>query len=95
METKIQLSHPDGKKAITMDKQKYTIVSEAILKLITTKGALTYSEILQGVTDEFRKNRTEFNGSLSWHLEWIKLDLEARRKIKRVELESTVKYIIV
>jgi len=80
MGTKIKLKHPAGKKAISMDRDKYDILKKILLGFLRTKGESTYTEILQTVTEDFKKNKTRFEGSVSWHLEWVKLDLEARNR---------------
>ena len=82
MKTKIQLKHPAGKKAVTMEASKYSLMMKAILAGLA-KGRSTHSEILQALTDDFARNGKEFPGSIEWHMEWVKLDLEARKQIRR------------
>jgi hypothetical protein len=95
MEQKIELIHPAGKKAISMDKQKYDIIKNGILNYLKTKGEATHTEILKSLTDEFKKSDTKFQGSVEWHMEWVKLDLEARKIIKRLDDKATTTFTIV
>lgn len=95
METKIQLQHPGGKKAISMDKGKYETLKKVLLNRLKTKGESTHKEILQTVTEDFKKTKTKFKGSVEWHMEWVKLDLEARKEIKRTGDKSPIKFAIV
>lgn len=95
METKIQLKHPAGKKAVSMDKAKYDVLKEALLNRLKTKGESTHTEILQTITEDFKKNKTKFEGSIEWHMEWVKLDLEARKEIKRIGDKSSIKFAVV
>jgi hypothetical protein len=95
METKIQLKHPAGKKAVSMDKGKYDVLKKAILNCLTKNGALTHTEMLNAITENFEKNKTKFEGSIGWHMEWIKLDIEARKMIRRVPNTSPQEYVIV
>ena len=95
MQTKIQLRHPTGKKAVSMDKTKYDLLKDALLKHLRAKGESTHEEILKTVEEDFRKTKTNFEGSIEWHLEWVKLDLEARKEINRTGLTSPVKFAIV
>jgi len=95
METLIQLKHPAGKKAVSMEKVKYDTLKEVLLKRLKTKGESTHSEILQTVTEDFIKSKTKFEGSIEWHMEWVKLDLEARKKIKRVGDKSPIRFAVV
>ena len=94
MEAKIQLKHPAGKTAIRMDKGKYDSLKKVLLNRLITKGESTHTEILQTITEEFKKNKIKFEGSVEWHLEWVKLDLEARKEIKRVGNKSPIKFVI-
>lgn len=84
MEQKIQLKHPAGKKAVSIDKDKYDVLKKSLLNILKTKGELTHTEILKAVLEEFKKNNIKFEGSIEWNMEWVKLDLEARKEIKRV-----------
>ncbi len=93
-ETKIQLKHPAGKKAVSMDKGKYEVLKKSLLNGLETKGESTHKEILRKVTEDFRKNKTKFEGSIEWHMEWVKLDLEARKQIRRIEGESPIRFAL-
>ncbi len=95
MEQKIQLRHPAGKKAVQMDKGKYDVLSQAILSHLMNVGESTHSGILQAVTEDFIQNDISFVGSIEWHLEWVKLDLEAKKKIKRSVGKSPIIFTIV
>ena len=90
---KIQLKHPAGKKAINMDKNKYEILKKILLHSLHTKGELTHKEILQNILEEFAKSKIKFEGSVEWYMEWVKLDMEARKEIKRSE-NSPVKFSV-
>ena len=57
MEPKIQLKHPDGKKAVRMNKVKYDILKKALLKYLNKKGESTHTEIWQTITKDFKKNK--------------------------------------
>ncbi len=92
MATTIQLKHPSGKKAVSMDKKKYETLEKSILNHLKTKGESTHAYILQGITQDFKKHKIKFEGSLGWHMEWVKLDLEARKEIKRISDKSLIKY---
>ena len=83
MDKKIQLKHPSNKKAVSMNKLKYDPLKKAVLSFLKTHGESTHSEMLESITESFKKNKTVFEGSIEWHMEWVKLDLEARKEIKR------------
>jgi hypothetical protein len=95
MQTKIQLKHPTGKKAVSMDKEKYDLLKYALLNHLKINDELTHKDILRMIVDDFKKNKIKFEGSIEWHMEWVKLDLEARKEIKRIKDTSPVKFVIV
>lgn len=90
MDHKIQLIHPAGKKAVSIDKDKYTVLRKAIINSLNKNGESSHSEILNSITEDFKKENIRFEGSLDWYLEWVKLDLEARKEIKRVKDKPVV-----
>ena len=95
MNEKVQLKHPQGKKPISMSKEKYTLLKPAVLKYLRTKGEATFREISSAIEKDFKTKGQTFQGSLPWHLEWVKLDLEARKVIRRVPNSSPQEYMIV
>ena len=92
MESRIQLRHPAGKKAINMEKGKYEVMKKTLLNCLSAEGPSTHTEILQAITEDFKQNNIVFDGSLEWHMEWVKLDLEAGKEIKRMDQDSPVKF---
>ncbi len=95
MEQIIKLTHPAGKKAVSMDKGKYEVVKTPLLKCLKTNGESTHKEILKAIIEDFDKNQTKFEGSIEWHMEWVKLDLEARKQIKRIRNKVPLRFAIV
>jgi len=91
----MQLRHPAGKKAVSMDKGKYDVLKTPLLNHLKTQGESTHKEILRAITEDFEKNKTKFEGSVEWHMEWVKLDLEARKEIKRIEGKSPIRFALV
>jgi hypothetical protein len=92
MENRIQLKHPSGKKAVSMDKDKYDCIKNALLHCLKKKGELTHKEILQAIIEDFKKNKTKFEGSIEWYMESVKLDLEAGKIIERISDKKPQKY---
>lgn len=86
MGLKIQLKHPLGKKAVSMDKLKYDILKKAFLNQLKKRG--------KAIAEDFKSNKIKFEGSIQWHVEWVKLDLEAKKEILRVPKTSPQKYEI-
>lgn len=94
MESKIQLLHPEGKKAIRMDIEKYEMLKNILLKCLEPGDHLTHTQLLESVTENFKMSSKNFQGSVGWHMEWVKLDLEARKLIKRNGDQSPVQFSI-
>ena len=93
MDKKVQLKHPKGKKAIRMPKAKYDLLKPMVVKYLRSNGNATFSAMTSAIAKEFKTNGTKFEGSIPWHLEWVKLDLEARKIIKRVPNTSPIEYV--
>lgn len=66
MEQRIQLQHPTGKKAVTMNKVKYDVLKEEIMKHLQTNGASTHDEILASINGHFKKHKIKFEGAVGW-----------------------------
>ncbi len=94
MEQRIQLKHPEGKKAVSMNKSKYDALKKALLNHLKKKGESTHIELLDAITEDFKKNKIKFEGSIQWHMEWVKLDLEANKIIQRVKETTPQKFSI-
>jgi len=92
MEQKIQLKHPTGKKAVSMDNANYELFKNYILKNLKEKGEMSHTELLRYVSKDFKNDEVKFNGSIGWHMEWVKLDLEAKIIIKRIKDKSQIKF---
>lgn len=95
MEQKIQLKHPQGKKAVSISKDKYELLKKETVKYLTKNSDGTFSDISKVIAHVFREKKIKFDGSLNWYLEWVKLDLEARQIIKRVPKTSPQKYLLI
>ena len=95
MDQKVQLKHPQGKNPINMSKNKYDLLKPVVLKYLRAQAKATFTEISAGIAQDFKRNKTKFKGSLPWYLEWVKLDLEARKILKRVPNTSPQEYMIV
>jgi hypothetical protein len=92
MTGRVQLKHPRGKKAVTMSEETYDLLKPSLLNCLRGKGEATFTEILEGCAADLKRAGTPVKGSLAWHLEWVKLDLEARKLIRRSSDSTPQKY---
>lgn len=93
-EQKIQLKHPQGKKAVSINKDKYDLLTKETIQYLTEKKVGTFSEISKRIAQSLKDKKIIFEGSLNWYLEWVKLDLEAKEIITRVPKTSPQKYTL-
>lgn len=82
MEEKILTLHPEGKKGTSISLEKYNQVKDFILDMVSCNGTISYKEL-----DLIAKENLEpvFDGSVSWYIVTVKLDLEARGILERVK----------
>jgi hypothetical protein len=77
---KLLTLHPDPqKKGVNINREKYEIIRSEILSLLR-KDPLPHGKLDNLVKSRLKKR---FDGSVSWYLETVKLDLEAREMIRR------------
>jgi hypothetical protein len=82
MDEKILAKHPDpGKQGVNISKAKYDVVRETVLDLLRAHGDMTFTELVEAANQRLEGT---FDGSISWYVTTVKLDLEARGMIQRV-----------
>ena len=86
MEEKIMTRHPQpGKSGVNISKQKYDVVRQAILASIRARGEISFKDLTEDVGLRLAGN---FDGSITWYVTTVKLDLEARGIVERVLRQS-------
>ena len=80
-EERITTLHPQGKKGVNISKRKYDAARDAIIESIGLGGDMTYTLLVEDVRQRIG---SDFQGSISWYVVSVKLDLEARGILKRV-----------
>lgn len=82
MEDTILTLHPDvAKQGVHINRGKYEVVRDAILKSLRLHGALTFASLGEHVADMLQDT---FEGSVMWYFTTVKLDLEACGEIRRI-----------
>ncbi len=81
MDEKIMTLHPAGKQGVNIDKAKYDVIKDAVLGQLAQAGELTFTGLTDAVNAQLGDS---FDGSVSWYVITVKLDLEARGLIERI-----------
>jgi hypothetical protein len=81
MKETIRTLHPEKKQGVKISKEKYEIIRKAILCVLQAEREITFMNLSRAVEKEVNGN---FEGSVTWYVTTVKLDLEARGQIKRV-----------
>lgn len=85
MEEKVLTQHPQGKQGVNISRAKYETVYTAIIESLRAGGPLTFTELERAVSDRLTGH---FDGSISWYVTTVKLDMEARGVIERIPKTS-------
>ena len=86
MTEKILTLHPDETKAgVNISRQKYDLIKTAIVEALRANPDITFKELTQYV---HAKLEGRFDGSITWYVTTVKLDLEARGVLERTPRKS-------
>ena len=75
---KVECLNPNTGGKMNIDKEIYDKISKAIYHTLKEKKQLTYSEIVEGIHDCFKKQKTKFDRSVGWYAVTVKHDMHAR-----------------
>lgn len=76
----ILTQHPQGKRGVNISRAKYDTIRAAMIEALRSEGALITTELIGYVS----LAQPNFEGSIPWYTESVKLDLEARGVIERI-----------
>lgn len=82
MKELIRTLHPDKKQGVNISKEKYEIIRKAIFSTLKQNKEMPFMKLAQAVEKEMNGS---FDGSITWYVTTVKLDMEARGEIKRVQ----------
>ena len=85
-EEKVRCDHPErGKKPVRIARWKYDAVSQAILGILAMdRAGVAFRELPERVRSRLERHELERLGSVSWYTTVVKLDLEAKERIRRL-----------
>ena len=82
MADRILTLHPDPQKeGVNIERDKYDQIKSAIFASLEEHGELSFTELSELVNQRLAG---QFDGSITWYVTTIKLDLEARGEIERI-----------
>lgn len=81
MRERIRTLHPEKKQGVNISREKYEMIRSAILCVLQKEKEITFMNLSRAVEKEVNGN---FEGSVTWYVTTVKLDMEARGEIKRV-----------
>ena len=81
MKDTVKTLHPEKKQGVNISREKYELIRRNIMSILRTNREMTFMKLSRAVEKEVR---SKFDGSVTWYVTTVKLDLEARGEIKRV-----------
>lgn len=81
MKDTIRTLHPEKKHGVNISREKYEMIRREILSVLRSHKEMTFSNLSRAVE---REMKGRFDGSVTWYVTTVKLDLEARGEIRRV-----------
>ena len=75
---KVECLNPNTDGKMNLDKKVYELFSKAIYHTLKKNQPLTYTQIVEGIYDCFKQQKTKFDGSVSWYAVTVKNDMHAR-----------------
>ena len=81
MKETIRTLHPEKKQGVNISTEKHKIIRKAILSILCAQKEMTFMKLTRAVEKEVDG---KFEGSVTWYVTTVKLDLEARGEVKRV-----------
>lgn len=79
---KVECLNPNSGGRMNIDKKTYDLFSKAIYHTLKKNQPLTYSQVVEGIYDCFKNQKTKFDGSVEWYAVTVKNDMHARGMIE-------------
>ena len=75
---KTECINPNTGGRMKIDSEVYDLFSKAIYHELKKNSPLSFTELVEGVEDCFKQQKTKFNGSIGWYAVTVKHDMQAR-----------------
>ena len=70
--------NPNTGRRMLIDAATYELFSKAIYYTLMEEKQLTFTQMVEGVRDCFKKQKTSFDGSVEWYTVTVKNHLQAK-----------------
>lgn len=74
----VECLNPNTGRKMNINKQTYDLFSKAIYHTLKEKGPVSFTEMLNGVYECFKKQKINFEGTVEWFTVSVKNDMHAR-----------------
>ena len=68
--------------SMKIDKEIYDLISKAIYHTLKKEKSVTFTELVEGIEDCFKQQKTKFNKSVGWYAVTVKHDMQSRGVIE-------------
>ena len=75
---KVELINPNTGRRMNIDKAIYDTISKAIYHTLKKQGAITFTQLQEGVEECLKEQKTKFDGNVGWYTVSVKHDMHAR-----------------
>ena len=79
---KIECLNPNTGGSMKIDKEIYDLISKAIYHTLKKEKSVTFTELVEGIEDCFKKQKTKFDKSVGWYAVTVKHDMQSRGVIE-------------
>ncbi|MBX9785092.1 MAG: hypothetical protein K2X48_17535 [Chitinophagaceae bacterium] len=80
--SKTECINPNTGGKLQIDTNTYQLFSKAIYHVLKVKPGRSFADLVKGVTQCFKENKTPFSKSISWYTIVVKNDMEAKSVIE-------------
>lgn len=79
---KTECLNPNTGRSMQIDSAVYALFVKAILQVLKKEGAITFTQLQEGVSSYLATHQHTFTGAVGWYTVTVKHDLHARGRIE-------------
>lgn len=85
---KAECLNPNTGSRKNIDKATYDLFADAIYRVLKKEGAVTFTQLVEGVEEYLKQQGVTFKGSVGWFTITVKKDSEARGLIEVIKVKG-------